>query len=120
MNHPLIHARDEMSSISADPVSYQVTMEATQQHWVFALDIPYEWDLDSVVMGRQQQLARMQPIDQRLPYNVVSYPNFRLNSELSPIELPGVTTSMRICHGNSNLSAHATNFRSNCGKHSPR
>ena len=84
-NEPSIDSRARRDvEYLGDPVSYQVTMEATQQHWVFALDIPYEWDLDSVVMGRQQQLARMQPIDQRLPYNVVSYPNFRLNSELSP------------------------------------
>ena len=65
-----------------DPLSYQVTMEATQQHWVFALDIPYEWDFNRFHMGRQQQLARAQPIDQRIAYNVVSHPNFRLNSEL--------------------------------------
>ena len=67
-----------------DPVNYLVTMEATQQHFVFALDIPREWDFDRTIhMGRQQQLARMQPIDQRVAYNVVSYPDFRLNSELS-------------------------------------
>ena len=66
-----------------DPLRYQVTMEATQQHWIFALDIPYEWDLDRTFMGRQQQLARIQPIDQRVAYSVVSHPSFRLNSELS-------------------------------------
>ena len=66
-----------------DPLRYQVTMEPTQQHWVFALDIPREWDLDSTFMGRQQQLARMQPIDQRIAYNLVSHPSFRLNTELS-------------------------------------
>ena len=65
-----------------DPVGYQVTMEPTRQHWVFALDVPEEWDLERTYMGRQQQLARAQPIDQRIAYNVVSYPNFRLNSEL--------------------------------------
>ena len=66
-----------------DPLRYQVTMEATRQHYVFALDIPYEWDLDRTFMGRQQQLARIQPIDQRIAYTVVSHPSFRLNSELS-------------------------------------
>ena len=82
-NEPSIDSRARRDvEYLGDPVRYQVTMEPTQQHWVFALDIPYEWDLDSVVMGRQQQLARMQPIDQRIPYNVVSYPSFRLNSQL--------------------------------------
>jgi len=66
-----------------NPLSYQITMEPTQQHWVFALEIPYEWDFDRFHMGRQQQLARTQPIDQRIAYNVVSHPNFRLNRELS-------------------------------------
>ena len=65
-----------------EPVGYQVTMEPTRQHWVFALDVPEEWDLERTYMGRQQQLARAQPIDQRIAYNVVSYPNFRLNSKL--------------------------------------
>ena len=66
-----------------DPVRYQVTMEATRRHWVFALDIPAVWDLERTFMGPQQQLARMQPIDQRIAYNVVSHPAFRLNSNLS-------------------------------------
>jgi transglutaminase-like putative cysteine protease len=66
-----------------EPVTYQVTMEPTRQHWVFALDVPYEWDLQRTYMASQQQLARMQPIDQRVSYNVVSYPDFRMNTTLS-------------------------------------
>jgi len=66
-----------------DPVAYQVTMEPTRQHWIFALDVPYEWDLARTYMAGQQQLARMQPVDQRISYNVVSYPEFRLSTELS-------------------------------------
>jgi transglutaminase-like putative cysteine protease len=65
------------------PVRYQITMEPTQQHWVFALDVPSEWDLDRTFMGRQHQLARVQPIDQRIAYSVISHPRYRLNSELS-------------------------------------
>lgn len=66
-----------------DPIRYQLTMEPTQQHWVFALEIPDHWDLHGSFMGREHQLARMQPIDQRIAYDVVSYPSFRLNRELS-------------------------------------
>ena len=65
------------------PIRYQVTMEATRQHWVFALDVPFEWNLGQTFMARQQQLARMQPIDQRISYRVVSHTNFRLNDNLS-------------------------------------
>jgi transglutaminase-like putative cysteine protease len=75
-------ARREIEYLG-DPIRYQITMEATRQQWVFALDVPYEWDLDNTFMGRQQQLARVLPIDQRIAYNVVSHPNFRLNAELS-------------------------------------
>jgi len=75
-------ARRDVEYLGA-PLRYQVTMEPTRQHWVFALDVPSEWDLDRTHMGRQQQLARMQPIDQRVAYTVVSHPVFRLNSDLS-------------------------------------
>lgn len=75
-------ARDDIE-YQGDPVAYQVTMEPTRQHWVFALDVPYEWDLSRTYMAAQQQLARMQPIDQRVSYNVISYPDFRLNNDLS-------------------------------------
>lgn len=83
-NEPALgsNAHQEIETFG-DPVSYQVTMEATQRHWVFALDIPYKWDLDRTFMGFQQQLARIQPIDQRIAYNVESYPEFRLNSDIS-------------------------------------
>ncbi len=64
------------------PIRYQITMEPTRQHWVFALDISYDVDLDSTFMGRQQQLARMQPIDQRISYNAVSHTDYRINSQL--------------------------------------
>ncbi len=65
-----------------DPIHYQVTMEPTRQHAIFALDIPYEWNLDNTHMLLQQQLARQQPIDQRIVYTAISHPRFRLNSEL--------------------------------------
>jgi transglutaminase-like putative cysteine protease len=65
------------------PVHYQITMEPTRQHWVFALDIPYSWDLQQTHMGRQQQLARMMPIDQRISYNAVSHTDYRVNVRLS-------------------------------------
>jgi transglutaminase-like putative cysteine protease len=75
-------ARREIEPVG-EPVSYQVTLEPTRQHWIFALDVPYEWNLSRTYMARQQQLARMQPVDQRINYSVVSYPDFRLSNDLS-------------------------------------
>ena len=64
------------------PIRYEVTMEPTRQHWVFALDLPYEWSLDRTFMGQQQQLSRTQPIDQRVVYQASSHAEFRLNPDL--------------------------------------
>jgi transglutaminase-like putative cysteine protease len=75
-------ARREIETVG-EPVAYQVTLEPTRQHWIFALDVPYEWNLSRTYMARQQQLARMQPVDQRINYSVVSYPDFRLSNDLS-------------------------------------
>lgn len=65
------------------PVRYQITMEPTRQHWVYALDIVSEWSLNKTIVGQQHQLARTRPIDQRVIYNAVSYPKFRLNPALA-------------------------------------
>ena len=62
---------------------YQVTMEPTRQHWVVALELPYDWSLDKTFMGQQQQLARAQPIDQRIVYNVASHTDFRVDQDLN-------------------------------------
>jgi len=83
-NEPSIGSRARQDvEYEGDPVAYRVTMEPTRQHWIFALDVPSEWDLDRTYMAAQQQLARMQPVDQRINYKVVSYPDFRLNNALS-------------------------------------
>lgn len=70
-----------------DPVAYQVTLEPTRQHWVFALDVPNNWDSGKrIFMSGQQQLARDQPIDQRITYNAQSHTDYRLNNELNSFE----------------------------------
>jgi len=80
--------------VSGEPVQYEVTLEPTRQHWVFALDIPYSWTLPRTFMGRQHQLSRVQPVDQRVAYEAVSYINYRIDADMSPsrrkwyLELP--------------------------------
>jgi transglutaminase-like putative cysteine protease len=71
-------------SYSGEPVSYEVTLEPTNQNWVFALDLPDRQSLPGAVrMGRQQQLTRNTPIEQRFVYHVVSYPKYFLEATLS-------------------------------------
>ena len=44
----------------ANRLNYEITLEPTRQPWVFALDMPWEWDLldNTFRWGMQQQLAR--------------------------------------------------------------
>lgn len=65
----------------ADPVEYQVTVEPTSQHWVYALDLPSDWSLDNTLRGRNQQLIRTRPIDQRVSYSATSYTRFAIQRE---------------------------------------
>jgi transglutaminase-like putative cysteine protease len=84
-NEPNIDSRARHAvEYGGTPVSYQITMEPTRQHWVFALDVPIEWSLGQTFMARQQQLARIHPIDQRISYRAVSHTNYRLNVNLPP------------------------------------
>lgn len=64
-----------------DPVRYRITLEPTSQHWVYALDVPYDWTLDKTFMGQHQQLGRHDPINQRMTFTAVSYTQFRLDRE---------------------------------------
>jgi len=75
----------EQIRVAGDPVSYQVTLEPTRQQWVFALDIPRSWSLAQTFMGPQQQLARSTPIDQRVAYEAVSYPEYRVESDMRQV-----------------------------------
>ena len=70
---------------SGEPISYEVTLEPTRQQWVFAMDLPLDWSLDRTFMGPQQQLARVTPIEQRISYKAVSYPDYVLQGDLSSL-----------------------------------
>jgi transglutaminase-like putative cysteine protease len=67
------------------PVSYEVTLEPTRQQWVFAMEMATDWSLERTFMGPQQQLTHIVPIEQRVSYKVVSYPDYLLQSNLSPL-----------------------------------
>jgi len=69
--------------VRGEPVKYQVTMEPTHQQWVYALDMPYRWTLERTFMGRQQELARVFPIDQRIAYEIESYTDYRAEAQLN-------------------------------------
>ncbi|MGH8168680.1 MAG: transglutaminase TgpA family protein, partial [Woeseiaceae bacterium] len=78
---PDFRALDDMD-VSGDPIAYQVTLEPTQQRWIFALDIPYQVSLDNSYMGPQQQMVSVHPLDRRVAYEAVSYLRYRTNVDL--------------------------------------
>ena len=55
------------------PTRYRITMEPTQQRWLFALDMPTQWRKDGVYMSGYHTLERRRPVDERLSYNVTSH-----------------------------------------------
>ena len=69
--------------VAGDPVDYTITLEPSNQQWVFALDVPYQWDLSGTSMGRDQQLSRAHPIDQRISYSATSYIDYRAEVEIA-------------------------------------
>lgn len=75
--HPSAH--DEIQ-VAGAPLQYEVMLEPTRQQWVFALDIPWRWTLNDTHLGRQHQLFRTHPIDQRVAYEAVSYPTYRIGA----------------------------------------
>lgn len=75
-------SKDQIA-VSGDPIRYEVTLEPTRQHWIFALEMAYEHDLRKIYMGAQQQLAHITPIDQRMVYSITSFTNYKVQAGLS-------------------------------------
>ncbi len=75
-------AREQIATIG-NRIDYEITLEPTRQQWLFALDMPIDWDIDKSFMGPQQQLARSIPIDQRTAYKATSFTDYRVGRELS-------------------------------------
>jgi len=73
--------RDQVAG-NGETIAYQITLEPTRQPWVFALDIPWSWNMPRTFMGPQQQLTRFEPIDQRVVYDGESYLDYRIDVAL--------------------------------------
>lgn len=67
----------------SDAVSYRVTMEPTNQRWLFALDMPGEWKGKFIYRSKFQTLERSRPIDERLKYSAASYLVYEASPRLS-------------------------------------
>ncbi len=68
-----------------DAIDYQVILEPMRTQWLMSLDVAESWQLKGASMSRwSQALAFNRPIDQRLAYNVRSYPDYRIERETGP------------------------------------
>jgi len=69
--------------IMAEPVAYTVTLEPHNQKWLYALDMPEqnpELGLDQSWMTSDFQLLTRKPVRQRVRYDMISYPEYRIRS----------------------------------------
>lgn len=83
-NNPMfVRNASEKITGNGESVFYQIALEPTGQHWVFALDRPVDWSLRQTFMGAQQQLSRVHPIDQRITYTAESYVDYRTEEDLN-------------------------------------
>lgn len=68
---------------AGEPVRYQVTLEANQSRWLFAIDLPRRVPIDAVLSADYQMLSR-QPLRQRQRYRMESDLRYVLSRQESP------------------------------------
>ncbi|MGH8234416.1 MAG: transglutaminaseTgpA domain-containing protein [Rhodanobacteraceae bacterium] len=61
-------------------IHYDVTLLASHQHWMFALDVPLDTP-EGALMGPDRTLWSVKPIDQTVRYRVASATDYRLTPE---------------------------------------
>lgn len=72
------------AELSGTPVRYEITLEPHRQNWLFALDLPSPDALpaDSQLTGYYQLVSR-ELVKEIKRYQVVSYPQFRLEKDMA-------------------------------------
>ena len=68
------------------PVEYEVTLEAHNQHWMFALDLPARLPPNARATS-DYQLLSIPPVRNRIRYELHSYPSYRATSDGDPEDL---------------------------------
>ncbi len=77
--------RDESVTARGQEARYNVRMEATNQRWLFALDMPSDWTgRGGLYRSPVQTLQRQQPVEERIEYTVTSFLDYRADPELLP------------------------------------
>lgn len=68
---------NKISATDLEPVAYTVTLEPHNQRWLYALEIPAQNAAQSW-MTADFQLLTKNPIRQRIRYDMVSYPQYKI------------------------------------------
>lgn len=68
---------------SGNPLSYQLTLEPHQRHWLFALDLPGILPAKSW-LSREYEIIARTPVTQVLQYSIASYTNYTLGASRPP------------------------------------
>ncbi|MDJ0700645.1 MAG: DUF3488 and transglutaminase-like domain-containing protein [Woeseiaceae bacterium] len=83
---PIVDPRPgERIEFLGEPIDYEVTLEPTNQRWIFALELPSSWSLRDSFMTRRNLVTSILPVDQRIAYKARSYPGFRSDLDLSEL-----------------------------------
>ncbi|OUS17085.1 hypothetical protein A9Q88_04415 [Gammaproteobacteria bacterium 50_400_T64] len=79
-----LEAWDSVIKRRGEPLSYRVTLEATNSPWLFALSTPLPQS-STVALSRDFRLVSKNPVNAKLQYSVKSW----LNNQLEPESLVG-------------------------------
>jgi len=69
-----------------NPVEYTVTLEPSNKHWLFALEMPTRISIPAH-LSSDFQLLRRRPVNERLRYDASSDLSYRANAQESPVQL---------------------------------
>jgi transglutaminase-like putative cysteine protease len=74
-----------------EPLAYQITLEATNSPWLFALSTPVPQS-STIALSRDFRLVNREPVTSKLQYSVNSW----LNNQLEPERLPGWRSKLEL------------------------
>jgi transglutaminase-like putative cysteine protease len=88
---PARHARPQplALSVGGEPVGYRVTLEPSNLRWLFALEMPRalpELPGHAVTLSGALEIQSREPIGERVRYDVISFVNYRLQADTSPVD----------------------------------
>jgi transglutaminase-like putative cysteine protease len=95
--HTWTHSEDQRPqtgkpdvSVRGEAVRYEVTQESTGQRWLFALDLPHALPViqgNPVTFSKDMQTMALRPINDRVRYELASYPDYTLQAMQSKTAL---------------------------------